>query len=509
MLPLKSMMNLIHKLEKSKAFWSLIWLSLLFFFLRLPSLIEPNWYSDEGIYQVIGRSLAHGQLLYTEIWDNKPPLLYLIYALFNGDQFLIRVASLLFGLMTVWVFFFLSNAIFKRIKLSVITTSVFLILFAIPLTEGNIANAENFMLLPIVAAALIFYKTIHHNDHKLPGINKKLFLIGFFLGIAFLFKIVAIFDLAAFLFIIALLNFPFEKRGKWKIDHEKLKLMLGYCGFLSFGFFLPLGVTIIYFAFNQTLGDFLYAVFSRNIAYASYFNTFIIPQGFLLIKIFFLVLFLSFLVIRRSAFSPTSLFILIWLAFSLFNALFTQRPYTHYVLVLLPSFCLLIGLLFVEHNKKIRNLLMFLLAAIFVIIGWNFQSMNLPKTLLYYPNAFLFVTGNKDVLSYQTFFDRETPRDYELAAFIKMKNKPGDPIFIWGDSAQIYMLSETKPITKYTVAYHTKQNKNGIHITQEALDTIRPNYVIVLTEAPPFPFRLNGYINIFSLEKAIIYEKIL
>src|SRR3990167_9750693 len=74
---------------------------ILFFLLRLPSLIEPYWYGDEGIYEVLGMAMRNERLLYKDIWDNKPPLLYVMYALFNSDQFLVRFSSLLFGLLAV------------------------------------------------------------------------------------------------------------------------------------------------------------------------------------------------------------------------------------------------------------------------------------------------------------------------------------------------------------------------------------------------------------------------
>src|SRR5882724_1735269 len=123
------MLKLIIRLEKSKTFWSLLCISLGFFLLRLPSLCEPNWYGDEGIYQVLGRAINHGTLLYSGIWDNKPPLLYLTYALFNGDQFSVRLASLIVGILALYSLFLLSQKLFAKLKISIITTSIFALLF--------------------------------------------------------------------------------------------------------------------------------------------------------------------------------------------------------------------------------------------------------------------------------------------------------------------------------------------------------------------------------------------
>ena len=140
-------MNLFARLQSSKDFWFLLIISVVFFLLRFPSLFEPYWYGDEGIYQVIGMVLHSGGLLYADIYDNKPPLLYVLYGIFNGDQFATRVVSLITGLLTVWVFFALAKKLFKKLgkekerNIVYITTGLFALFFGIPFLEGNIANA--------------------------------------------------------------------------------------------------------------------------------------------------------------------------------------------------------------------------------------------------------------------------------------------------------------------------------------------------------------------------------
>jgi len=81
-------MKLLKKLEESVGCWFLITISFLFFLLRFPSLFEPDWYGDEGIYQVLGLGINAGRLLYRDIFDNKPPLLYLVYSFVNSDLYL-------------------------------------------------------------------------------------------------------------------------------------------------------------------------------------------------------------------------------------------------------------------------------------------------------------------------------------------------------------------------------------------------------------------------------------
>ena len=176
------------------------------FILRFPSLFEPYWYGDEGVYQTLGLAMNNGSLLYQDIWDNKPPLLYMIYSFFGSDQFAVRLTSLIFGILSIFVFFKLANKIFGNIKIALFSTAFFALFFGSPLLEGNIANAENFMVLPILTSALILLNIKETTETKKTQNRNILFIFlsGIILGLALLFKIVALFDFAAFLVFAAL-----------------------------------------------------------------------------------------------------------------------------------------------------------------------------------------------------------------------------------------------------------------------------------------------------------------
>ena len=96
-------MKILNRLERSFSFWFLLLTSFLFFLLRWPSLFEPYWYGDEGVYQAVGILLNNGQSLYSQAWENKPPLLLVIYAILNSDQFLVKIASLILSSSKAWL----------------------------------------------------------------------------------------------------------------------------------------------------------------------------------------------------------------------------------------------------------------------------------------------------------------------------------------------------------------------------------------------------------------------
>lgn len=477
-------MKILKRLEVSKQFWFVTFTSFLFFILRLPSLFEPIWYGDEGIYQVIGNSLNNGKLLYAEIFDNKLPLLYWLYAILQSDQFTIRLVSAIFGVLAVMMFFFLSKKLFKNVKnnnnIPILTTFIFAVLFGLPTLEGNIANAENFMLLPIIASAFLIVS------------QKKFFISGLFLGIAFLFKIVAVFDFGAFIVFYFILNI-----NSFKKDAKLLSVLAG--------FFLPLFLVSLFLLLNGTFIDFVKAAFIANISYVSYGNKIGSLPILLFIKLVILGGFLLFALVKRKKLNHTTLFVSIWFAFSLFNAFFSQRPYTHYLLVLIPSLSLMTGLIL--FDKKYQRIIAVFFIIALLAITKTFGIPNFNKSISYYQNFISYVFGKKTMASYQTFFDRNTPFDYEIARFIKPKLAKNDTIFVWGNNAQLYQLVGVVAPTKYIVDYHMSNYKDGLINTQATIEKTKPKFIVVMTNISSIPFPLINYSRRININNATVYER--
>ncbi len=494
-------MIILKDLERNKKFWFVIFTSFFFFLLRLPSLFEPLWYGDEGIYQAIGTGLNHGKALYSQIFDNKPPLLYWLYSILQSDQFTVRLVSLIFGILSIGAFFLLSKKLFKSEKknnIPLLTTAIFALLFGLPTLEGNIANAENFMILPILISAFLILNPpkpnlIHSPINPSSLILNPYLLSGLLLGIAFLFKIVAIFDFVAFLIFYFITNFDALKK------HVKTPFIIA-------GFFLPILLVSVLFILNNTFVDFIKAAFIANISYVNYGNKIGTLPLLLFFKLFLLGSFIIYLFAKRKNFNNTTIFISSWFAFSIFNALFSQRPYTHYLLVLISSFSLMTGLIL--FDKKFQKTI-----AIFFIIGLLtiikvFGIPNFSKSIKYYQNFILYVRGDKTMVEYQAFFDRNTPLDYEIARFIKPKLNKNDTIFIWGNNAQVYQLTGTVAPTKYVVAYHITNYKDGIKNTKEQIEKTKPKFIVVMENVDPIPFPLTGYSKKINFRRTAIYERL-
>lgn len=528
-------MELLRKLYKKEVkpeldYFFLAGVVLFFSLLRIPSVVEPDWYGDEGIYQVIGRAINSGRMLYSGIWDNKPPFLYLLYAAVDGDLFLIRLLSLIFGAAAVIVFFFLARNIFTGNRISIyLSTISFAFLFGLPLLEGNIANAENFMLFPILLSLFLITKLKSSSSILLPISS------GLLLSTAFLTKIVAVFDLSAFILILFTLRFfdkPFfyvfsrknqsSSSNKNLIDVKKhflskpiefLKVLKQEL-FLLIAFVVPVIVTAIFFLIVGAFPDFFRAAFSQNVGYVGYANLLSvnlgsiqasIPQGVLYLKMLGLFISVIIVVIFRKKLGRSGIVIYLWMVFSLFNAFFSGRPYTHYVLVALPAFCLFFGLLFKKMDLRIKVLHVFIFLLVLLLLRTNFWIYT--KIVPYYSNYYDFMNNKKSLENYQAFFDRITPRDYEIARFIELNTTPSDNVFLVSDSGQIYYLADKLPPGRYIVSYHITFYKDGISETLSAIDGKKPKYVIVTKDGNLKENFLADYNLRYIFENVDIYER--
>jgi len=158
-------------------------------------------------------------------------------------------------------------------------------------------------------------------------------------------------------------------------------------------------------------------------------------------------------------------------------------------------------------NKNFSKLSGILTIASFIAVLLSFTFY--IKTVLYYPNFISFVTDGRRVNSYQKFFDASTPRDYEIANYINFHaTGPKDNIFIWGNNAQVYYLTNKLPPGKYTATYHITSYKDGYSNTINGLTLKKPRFIIVMPNVEAYPFSLSGYNQVMNIENVIIYEKL-
>ncbi len=461
------------------------------FCLQLPSLFEPYRYGDEGIYLTLGLGLRQGLVLYRDIYDNKPPLIYLVAALV-GNQFWFRYFLLFWHLINVWLIFILAKKIFKN-ELSAFAAALFFTIFSVT-QEGNIANGEIFMIMPTTAAMLFLISKFK---------TKNYFLIGVLFSLGFLFKVPAGFTfLAAFTFLIF-------KTPKLKLTSAKLKNFF----FLITGFsFLPL-LTVVYYWWQRALAIYLKAIFFQNLGYLSAWAgewqkpLFSLSSGFshrgIILTLILILIFLT-----RQHLAKHFLFLILWFFFDLFAALLSGRPYPHYLLQVGPALSLLI-IWFFKGRKILEKV--WIMGAIFLLIFafWHYQFWSYP-VWPYYQNFYQFLTGQKSKEAYFAFFGEQVNELYQVAKIIKSLSYPYENIFIWGDEPCLYIMSERLPPGRYTVAYHVVDFK-GWQETLLALKENQPRLIVKIKNSPNFEeldeFIKLDYFKVTELARTTIFLK--
>lgn len=442
----------------------MIWLSaILFFVLRLPSLFEPYWYGDEGVYLVLGQAIRHGLTLYSQIFDNKPPAIYYLAAIAQ-TVFGFRLLLFLWMIPTCFFFYRLSLR-FLSIYQAKIALLLFVILTSIPVIEGHIANAEIFMLLPTILGFLLF--------------EKYLFWSGLSLGLAFLFKV----PVAIEFFFLFCFSFIILKKYK---DLKSLFIF-------GTSFFIPVIITIIYYWLNDALLPYLSSAFLQNFGYLSSWSTggqnssptsSGLPLRLVLMLLSWIFFYLQF---SKKHIDKKLLFLSGWFTACLFGVLLSTRPYPHYLIQIVPP---LIILLFYFKKYLIHIIFLFVLL-VFSIIHYKFYFY---ATVSYYQNFIQYILKQKSTESYRQYFGQNVNYFYQISSHINTNTISNDSIFIWSDDPYIYPLSNRLPSTKYITAYHVL-DYNGYDLILNQLKIKLPQ-IIIYNQSMNRPFlALDEFIN--------------
>lgn len=480
----------LAQLEKHHIFvFAILFLT---FLMRFPSLFEPFWYGDEGIFAAVARNLNQGGILYQTAWDNKPPMIYLTYAsifsVFGVSMFWLRLVTTIVVLATLAVIYETASLTLGK-KRALVAAFIFGLLTSLRLIEGNLALTEIFMILPI---SLAMYIAIKRKFSYYP-----LFIAGFLFAIASLYKQVGAFEAAALGVFIFLQNknfLEFFKKGTM----------------LSLGFAVPYFVTLLYFASKGLVSDYIFGAYTY---YKIYLNE--SPQYAMLITVSKYLPVLSvifygiFKKIKKEKIEIIHLFFL-WAAFSLLGSYFSGRTYGHYLVQATPAISLLLASVkfskFYLNRARVVFVLTFFLPILFLtrLLFSDFLSGGPINQINYWKNFTSYVTGGKSVDSYNNYFDGNVNTIMALADSLKMKGVYGKSVYIWGDIPWLYAIDNFKNPSRYVTSFHVFGVPDGPAEVEANLNSNPPLYIIK-------PESSNGYFAALEnilLKKYTLVEKL-
>jgi hypothetical protein len=437
------------------------------FVLRIPNLFEPYWYGDEAIYMAVGEGLRQGLLLYRDIFDHKPPAIYLLAAL-AGSIIWFKFILIVWHQVTLVIFWKFaerllekSSILEKDMKKAVfISTFFFAILTTLPTLEGNLVNSEVLMAGPTLLGFYLLWKD------KLT--IKQLILSGLVFSIAFLLKVPAIFDILGLFTFWGLISI-------WNI--KKIALTIKDVFFVSLGILIPIILMTLYFWQKDAMTFYLQGFIGQNVSYVGSWAT---PKvggesGGLVFRAEVLAGVLLILLLIKKFFDRTTLFLSIWFAFSIFAMLLSGRPYPHYVIQAIAPLSLIIAnLIFGSHRYRFMPLPV---VGLFLgsLIFYNFYYYPVHS---YYKNFINFSLGKTTQVEYINNFDSRMGQTYEAAKYIVEHTNPKERMFIWGTEPELYALSRHVPPGRYITSFHII-DFYGEEETLKSLKDNPPKYILV------------------------------
>ena len=446
--------------------------------MRLPSLFEPSRYADEDIYLTIGRAMRRGLLLYRDIYDNKTPLIYVV-AMIAGNVMWFRFILMIWNLVSVGLIWGVAKKLLSNKWGVILATVLFAVFTTLPLLEGEIANGEVFMIMPVAGAIyLILTKTGHLVEKKINYL-----WAGLLWSVAFLFKSPPLIELFG-LFFFMTIYLAGSLRDLFRRFFD-LRLWL-----LGIGFLIPALASVVYFFWRGIGGLYLRSALLQNFGYLSSWDggkgDGLITRGLVMLAI--LALIWAF----RKKLGNNFGLIAIWVITAIFGAFLSGRPYPHYLIEVVGPMALLIS--FVLFQTTIYTALFGVAIASLLAFGvvrykfWYYQS------LPYYQNFVSYVFGQKSKEQFYNFWGDDVTRNYEAAAFVDQITTPNDRIFVWGTEPALYVIGNRAPAVKYVVSYHildfSAQGEIGESLAKE-----RPKVIVVIKSEPGKFSELSGIID--------------
>ncbi len=458
------------------------------FLLRIPSLFEPLWYGDEGIFAAVARNLNLGGVLYQTAWDNKPPMIYLTYSTIfkwlGVSMFNLHMAALVAVLATAATIYEIVVSTYSA-RRALVAMAIFGLLSSLRVFEGNLALTEVFMVMFTAFGMFVALK------RKFDYIS--LICAGTLFAIASLYKQVGAFEAAAlgiFLFFESKNLVTFFKKGL----------------ILAVGFALPYLLTVGYFARLNLLPDYIFAAYTY---YRIYLNE--SPQYALFINALkYSPVILAFLYAaikkKQNEFGIFNLFVL-WLCFSFLGSYFSGRAYGHYMVQILPALAIVVSTVKFELKGKTAIVGGLLVVVLLVSTGRLFPNIygwNPTDQFKYYGNFVSFVNGSKSLDSYNNYFDHNVNRIMAADDFLKLNGAAGKSAYIWGDLPWIYAISDVWNPSRYVTSFHVFGVPNGREEVAGDVMKSQPDYIL----KPPssignFPELENILIANYTLDSSV------
>ena len=428
---------------------SILSIIFIYFFSNSTSPFIPGYYSfDSAIFQVIGKSWERGIIPYSQCFDHKGPIIFLInalgYKLGMGREG-VAVIQCLFMIPTFILIYKLSG-LFLNEKLSMITTVLSFIVLKITYDCGNLT--EEYSLLFIMASLYVGFKYLKKIDFdkeetisypwKYGLINGASFMWMFLLRVT---NAISVCTLVLVVLVILLKNKKYKN-----ILHNAVSFIAG-----ALIVFLPFAV---YFTIKDSFYDMMFGTIIYNILYAAE-SSFSLTGAVILAmfsSIMMIIISILHIICTKRKRDIMGIYMLFTAIVSLI--LFTRmNGYEHYYMITLPYFAICVGFIWDIKKEKVLKRIALFTGSTLLIIQVLFGGY---KIIRYKSSLEHFDAYTKE---YQAFVD-------EFNSHIPENEKEQVLTFGRNSLSAWYLVNDIDPTFKYCFVQDW-QAKNSEKMTDE------------------------------------------
>jgi 4-amino-4-deoxy-L-arabinose transferase-like glycosyltransferase len=411
---------------------------------RLPAfaLSVVDW--DESLYFIMAEQWRAGHLPYTVVWDNKPIGIYAVFAAFQtllGDTPVsMRVAGVLAIAATAVLLCRLTRHLLRDLppltaELTGALAGALYIVTTIP-DDGVAANTEIFMEAFTCLGMLLALTPAG----RLPW--GRVLGIGLSLGVAFMLKYVAVFDmLAVFLGVTAL---PGRTSAGLARLWDVVKLGLVF----SLGALAPFVAAVLLYAVHGALGVFLQASLLSNlrrVAIPVSGNSFLgafWSQAMLYPTLYAALIWVVLrLIASRGAARLEMFLLLLWVVTASIGVASGGLYFSHYFIQLLPVLCIGVGLMAgqaVALWRPVPRVALLMLIAAGLVTPIQAASVDIGRMI---PIAMRPPVGFGPLC--------DTPAEVARDLKPELAKAPGETIYVFDGEPVLYSLLHARLPTTY------------------------------------------------------------
>jgi 4-amino-4-deoxy-L-arabinose transferase-like glycosyltransferase len=420
---------------------------------------------DEGWYGYIGQELLRGSIPYRDVFDQKPPGVFYIYAaivaLFGSTVESVRLATAGYVLLTLFGVYRLARYCHGR-NAALLAALLYGIYSSGPIVEGFGSNTEVFMVLPVVASSYFF---LHWLDRDKPSL---LILSGCLAALAGVIKTVA---LPFYLLLLCFIVITRIRSNKGRSAIRDVFLFLFPSALLLF-------VLYVYLSTNNAWDDFFYwnITFNKQYGQASLaiLESRLLGRGMqvssehLLLWVLALPTSIWLLSARRDS---KNLFLVLLILESFIGVAMPGKFWAHYFILMIAPLSIIAGIglacLFQRRGWLLYCALPFLTAVFLYSVQLTYKYY-----LVYSPEE---VSATK-------FGNPVFVTSAKVAAYIKARTAPTDYIFQWGWEPEIYFLSNRRSPNKIITHTTISVSRETVEALVEMVTSIvnkKPKYIII------------------------------